>query len=376
MLRGHTVSSSHPATPMFIRLQLRFSQVLVATLAIAVVWIVAFSANQPPQGKAPSAVDAAFPAQQPGDGNALERITRIMHGPIGECSGIARSRTYPDVWWVHNDSGDSARIFAINSQGKVIIPSWMTGEYYGESAVSGKTEWPGVPVHLAANIDWEDICIHDGQIWISATGNNGNARRDLGVYVISEPNPAATPEVRPLVFYPVRYPEQTKYPATQWHYDCESLAIDPITGTPFFITKHRVAGRISAAESGANLYRLDTRFTDKMNDLKKVDHRDDMLFATAADFSPDGKYLAVCTPVRVWVFGRPASGSNWLTGGKVWVYDLPLPLTKQAEAICFDDNDTLRIANEQRDVFRLPRAACKELPGSGGGDKDDDGEGF
>ena len=34
---------------------------------------------------------------------------------IKEASGIAASRRVDDVWWVHNDSGDTARVFAIST---------------------------------------------------------------------------------------------------------------------------------------------------------------------------------------------------------------------------------------------------------------------
>ncbi|MGE0432642.1 MAG: hypothetical protein AB7K09_10685 [Planctomycetota bacterium] len=335
---------------------------LLLLAAVAVGAVVAFVQRSP---TTPQRV--VTPAQPAPPAGPVQAIARVLHRPIDEMSGIARSRVWDNVWWVHNDSGDSARIFAIDGDGKVIIPPWLRGKFHGETAEPGKQEWPGIPVHVAANIDWEDICVHDGQIWVAETGNNGNGRRDLGLYVINEPNPLATDQLRPLVFYPVRYPGQTTYPAAQWHFDCESLAIDPLTGTPYLITKHRAPGKINTPEAGANLYRLDTRFTDKENVLTKVDTRADMLLATGADFSPDGRYLAVLCAMQAWIFERPAAAADgtaddrWLSHGKAWRLDLPVMMTKQAEAICFDDNDTLRIANEQRDVFRVARAAFREV---------------
>src|SRR4051794_31240901 len=38
---------------------------------------------------------------------------------IDEASGIAASRANPGRWWVHNDSGDSARFFLIDHAAKV-----------------------------------------------------------------------------------------------------------------------------------------------------------------------------------------------------------------------------------------------------------------
>ena len=37
-----------------------------------------------------------------------------------EGSGLAASRRPPGVFWTHNDPGDSARLFAIDRQGRVL----------------------------------------------------------------------------------------------------------------------------------------------------------------------------------------------------------------------------------------------------------------
>ena len=55
---------------------------------------------------------------------------------IKETSGIAASRRVDNVWWVHNDSGDTAGVFAINTSGQTL----------GEYTLSG-----------ASAVDWEDM---------------------------------------------------------------------------------------------------------------------------------------------------------------------------------------------------------------------------
>ncbi|MCS4143067.1 hypothetical protein GGQ15_003470, partial [Salinibacter ruber] len=52
-------------------------------------------------------------AQSP-DSTVLNRTGRVAHTLIDETSGIVRSRWQENVWWVHNDSGDAPRIFAID----------------------------------------------------------------------------------------------------------------------------------------------------------------------------------------------------------------------------------------------------------------------
>ena len=47
--------------------------------------------------------------------------------PLVEVSGLAVGRRNPSLLWTHNDSGDSARIFAINQQGQVVTEVTVAG---------------------------------------------------------------------------------------------------------------------------------------------------------------------------------------------------------------------------------------------------------
>ncbi|KAL4227264.1 hypothetical protein ACF0H5_012710 [Mactra antiquata] len=66
-------------------------------------------------------------------------VGRISSGRVYEVSGCAASRVHPGVLYVHNDHGDSARIFAVDSNTAIVV-----GEYH----ISG-----------ARNNDWEDIAV-------------------------------------------------------------------------------------------------------------------------------------------------------------------------------------------------------------------------
>ena len=289
----------------------------------------------------------------------LETLAQLTHPPLAEVSGIARSRTYDGVYWVHNDSGDEPRMFAVRADGSVIVPPYLADGVAANGNNAGKPAWPGIAVLGASNVDWEDIALDDGTLYIADMGNNGNARRDLGVYVVPEPNPAATERVRALHFLPVRYPEQSTYPAERWHFDCEALFVDG--GRLYFLTKHRRAGAITGFERGTQLYRLDTRHTDSVNVLQRVATNDALMLPTAAALSPDGSTLAVLTYQRLWLFPRPASGDDWLAGTPR-VYDLPVLRTGIAEGVTWDDAQTLVIASENRTLFRLPAAAARPAP--------------
>jgi hypothetical protein len=245
-------------------------------------------------------------ARESPEKKTVERVGETEHAPINEMSGIVRSRTYEDVWWVHNDSGDEPRLFAIDATGAAIVPEWMKKDFHvGKKKGAKRPLWPGLRLLAAAHVDWEDIALADGMLYVADVGNNGNARRDLGVYVLPEPNPRATDRMRPLRFLPVRYPDQDAFPPARWHFDCE--AVFTCDGKLWFLTKHRTNAH-DRFERGTKLYRLDTAHTDRENVLTLVDRHPVLALPTGADLSPDGKRLAVLTALSLWVFERPTDG--------------------------------------------------------------------
>lgn len=283
-----------------------------------------------------------------------KKLFEISFNPIVEMSGIVKSKRFDDVYWVHNDSGDSARLFAIDSKGKVIYPGYLN--VYGEIFEEGKREWEGHKIFLAANLDWEDIAIDEEMIYISEMGNNGNARRDLGVYVVPEPNPRAVGGSRILKYLPIRYPDQKQFPAEKWHFDSE--AIFTFNNKLYFITKHRQAGEIMQFEKGAVLYRLDTSYTDRFNVLKRVDDHGAVAVVTGADLSPNGNNLAVIGYQQLWIFKTPERGDKFFSSGARLLI-LDMHHTGQVEAVAWLDDETILIGNEGRGIFSI---AAKDIP--------------
>lgn len=267
----------------------------------------------------------------------LKPIATVSYPALSEISGIAQSKSGKDLFWVHNDSGDKPRIFAIKRDG---------------SAVARKLDGnEGIQVQKAKNVDWEEICADAGKLFISDLGNNGNTRQDLGIYVVAEPDPLKVESITPIVFWPISYPDQVAFPPEKRHFDCEAIFV--FKGKVHVLTKHRMPnGRLP--ETGTKLYRLDTAYTDKKNVLTKLSERSDMRgWVTAASVSPNRKLLAVLThfPVAsIWIFDLKVKGDDLLAKPLRWV---ELRNAKQCEAISFDGADHLLIANEQRELFRV-----------------------
>ena len=292
-----------------------------------------------------------FAQAQSGAGWTLSQVGRVAHPPIDEMSGIARSPQFENVWWVHNDSGDAPRLFAIDSTGAVHLAPWRREAYAAGAALdtTDRPAWPGLHLGAAAHVDYEDIAVADSTLYLADIGNNGNARRDLGIYVIREPYFYAR-RTRPIKHIPIAYPDQETVPAQDWHFDAEALFVDG--GTLYVLTKHRRGQQIGALEAGTTLYRLDTEHPHRVNMLTPVDRHETIPAPTAAALSPSGDRLAVLGYGSVWIFPRPEEGDRWLSTEPRRL-DLPAERLQQSEAVTWDGPARLRITNEQRDVFVL-----------------------
>jgi len=294
---------------------------------------------------------------RPKGGFSPEVIASITSKPISEVSGMAKSIGYENTYWVVNDSGNEARLFAINREGNNVIPTFSRFSYFGEEKVDGKEQWTGFRVLYAENTDWEAMTIDENYLYVGDTGNNLNNRRDLGIYLLSEIDPTASTQSAAIRHIPVHYPEQESFPGFDHHYfDSEALFI--FEGSLYLITKHR---KVSGGyEAGANLYRLDSMSEEESNPLTLVDRHSEMLAVTGAEVSPDGQKLAVISYTDLWVFDRPAEGDAWLSSS-ARRYPLDESVVEQVETVIWDDEQTLLLTNEQRKLFRIDLELLGEI---------------
>ena len=93
---------------------------------------------------------------------------------LGEISGMAASPSTPGRFWVHNDSGSPADVYAIDTAGRVQAQLRITG---------------------AQPVDGEDMAAFtlDGKSWLllADTGDNGGKRKHVELVVVEEPAFAA-----------------------------------------------------------------------------------------------------------------------------------------------------------------------------------------
>ena len=246
-----------------------------------------------------------------------------------ELSGIVRSRSSDNVFWIHNDSGDQPRVFAIDS----------TGKFYQSSRYRN---YEGITIAGATNVDWEDITMDDkDNLVIADIGNNYNDRKDLVLYVVPEPSPTAsnTTFLKKIFF---KYPDQKAFPDKKdFNYDCEAV---------FFADSHFQFLSKDRSDTYTRLYRLDSEQTEKVNTLTLVDKFNIGGKVTAADASTDGKRIVVITYHAIWMFEKTNTGSYFQ--GNIWWLPVSAP---QIESICFKDDHTLWLLDENT-------AALYEVP--------------
>lgn len=260
-------------------------------------------------------------------------------GPDQEHSGIVKSRQWPNLFWMHNDSGDEPRIYPIGRDGSV-----RKSDRY--------PHLPGVEIAGAINVDWEDIAIDGaGNVVVADIGNNGNDRRDLALYVIPEPAPHAGRTIysKRILF---RYPGQSQFPSPKddFNYDAEALFI--IGSDAFICSKNR-------SNTRTDLYRIEMKPGAEVQVAELVDSFDVKGQATGADATEDGKRIVICTYSRLWLFDvtdskRPLSGPARC---------LEYENDDDIEAICFADSETLIVGAEASGkIFEVQLSEFERIP--------------
>jgi len=246
----------------------------------------------------------------------------VQLGPVEssllkEISGVVASRKNTDVLWVHNDSGDSARIYAMSIQGRHL----------------------GVYNLVGANaVDWEDIAIGPGPvegqdyIYVGDIGDNNHQRSSITVYRVAEPQVSATQEpvtvsLANVDALPMRYPG----PAV---YDSETLLVDPVSGDLFLVTRDR------EGQGVARVFRNPAPHTPGvMVTLELVATIPLPFEVKGGDISPSGDAVLL----RLHSFTSDEDGYYWprAAGTKLWeafsgpACLVPLVEEPQGEAIAF-----------------------------------------
>ncbi len=244
--------------------------------------------------------------------DAADTLCRLADDRIDELSGIAPSRKRDGLYWLHNDSGGEARLFAMDSAGNILAVCTLEG---------------------ATNVDWEDIASmdHAGTSWlyVADVGDNDAKRKEIVIYRTEEA--VVLPAWRD---QPISRPsERAVFTYEDGRRDCESLMVDPVDGTLWLVEKSSAytSGVYRAAwpgDGGSGVFRRVAEVSPpfSIGILRRI---------TAADMRPDRGALVIRTYGGIVEFYGPPQQPvpDLLANDSSAVISSP-PLL-QPEAVCY-----------------------------------------
>jgi len=274
------------------------------------------------------------------------QIATLANRAIDESSGLAAGRDRPGVFWTHNDSGDAARLYAFDPQGRHLATCTLAD-----------TEAD----------DWEDVCSFrrggEAYLLVADIGDNRWLRPYCTLHVVKEPA-VGTPEKPLAATVPVE--QSIEFVYADGSRDCEAVAVDPATGRIYLATKEALACRFYELDAGlvaptpkgnpakpkADAPETDTTANPDGDaaDAKPLTARPigsvPAMLVVAMDISPDGRRAVVLTYGDAMEFVRD-DGETWPQAFAHPPRTLPMPKRSQGESICYGpDGRTLYLTSE------------------------------
>jgi hypothetical protein len=250
------------------------------------------------------------------DAQQLNITGHLRNKELDETSGIAASAIRKDIYYVHNDSGDTSRFFAITPDGTL-----KNAIYY-----------KGDPKEKLGARDCEDIAVGIGPekgksyVYMGDIGDNGAERKYITIYRIEEkPEWAKDSLVKNAEAVPVHY----KYP--NGPRDAETLMVDPIDKLFYIVSKREDSVMVYTAP--LNFKRDDTLMLTKRCTLYFGGFRP-FKWITAGDISRDGQQILLKSYEKVYYWKRINNEPIWKTMLRKPA-ELPYKPEKQGEAIGF-----------------------------------------
>jgi len=240
---------------------------------------------------------------------------RLQDKKMSEISGIAASGISPDLYYVHNDSGDISRFFSISSDGALKSVIYFKGD---------STEQFGVH-------DCEDIAVGPGPVkgksyvYLGDIGDNYSRRPYITIYRFEEKKAWATNGVSEsqAVRLHLKYPDGPK--------DAETLMVDPVEKLIYIVSKKHDS--VAVYSTPLNYNPNDTLVLTKRCKLFFGGYKP-LKWITAGDISKDGQQILIKSYSKVYYWKRAHNEPIWKTLLKK-PEELLYEQEKQGEAIGF-----------------------------------------
>ena len=151
-----------------------------------------------------------------------EVICELTDPRLTEISGMAPSQLHSGVLWVHNDSGDKARLYAVQLSNCAVV---------GELALRDVSarDFEG----LAAGVDAQGRPV----LWVGDIGDNRDSWSDVSIYRIREPKKLGKTSAQ-VQRYRFTYEDRP--------HNAETILADPDSQQLWIVTKQMASGSIYA----------------------------------------------------------------------------------------------------------------------------------
>jgi len=249
------------------------------------------------------------------------QIATLANPAIDESSGLAGSHRTPGVFWTHNDSGDVARLYAFDRQGRD-LGSFLLCDVEA--------------------FDWEDMAAWtlDGRHYL-LVGDTGNNVRNSAVHILYLVEEPEVDPVRGVLVSEMPVTQVVHYEYEDDYHDCEALAVDPTTKTVLLVSKEK--------RPECLVYALPwpVGTSDKAYVARRIATLH-IPMVTGMDISPDGRHAVVLTYGDAYEYLR-ADRETWSEAFSRRPSLIVLPSRRQGESICFGpDGRTLYLTSEKR----------------------------
>ena len=227
-----------------------------------------------------------------------KKISFIEDRRLEEASGLESSETNPGMLWSHNDSGDEARIFLVDTSGVIVLEVKLAG---------------------IESFDWEDMTLGNGFIYIADIGDNEAVRKEVYIHRIAEPvfdgADTLTVPKEQVATMTIQYEEGPR--------DAETLLFDPVNEQLLIVTKRE-----------ANCLVYGFPFQDSTGPIRlKSAGTLPLTKFTAGDIHTNGEILLKnYEAVFYWETGEEPAIHRILEGP---AYRIPYAVEPQGEAICW-----------------------------------------
>jgi hypothetical protein len=240
-------------------------------------------ATAPPDG-ATAPPDGGLACQQCTSFSSAVNRGAIGQSALVETSGLAASRLHPGVLYAHNDSGDTARFFALDDRGAPL------GEFILEGATA---------------VDWEDIavgpCPSGSCVYLGDIGSNNGYRLTRYIYRVPEPDVAVG---RPAGLVTVTYDRLSYVYSKGASPDAETLLVHPVSGKMYVVEKVALGQNRQSAVHSLSIF-SDSSGTAQPLGYLTIPRQNDVNI-TGGDIHPCGNAILLRTYGGVYRLTLPA----------------------------------------------------------------------